>query len=393
MAESFNPRILYIAPLEDTSGYARAARDYVAALDHVGCDLVTRSLNYDNTKQPLADRAKLLRNKALSNVDIVIQHTTPNEQSKPASSVFDCRYFAWETDKVPQEWVKSLNTADLIMVPCDDNVRACTIAGVLPPVVKIPHTFDINKYKELSTPFDMPGFEAHFKFLSICQIAKKKGIDALLMSYLSEFTSTDNVVLILKVYFGPNDGEGERQAFLGQIQAIKDALRLPGDKYPRIYVVHALNSDEAINRLYATSDCYILPSRGEGFSITHMDALGYGKPAIGLDIGGTREFLSNANGWLVPSDFSPCHSMPHPHSFMYTALDNWAEPKLLDIRRAMRQAFQEWNVAKTTGIGAWINRCNSARETVNNFSYGEIGHKMQSALYSYYAKWRKNRGS
>lgn len=383
---------LYISPNRDFSGYASAARGYINALSKIGCPIVTRSLIYDGGTHQLSDAEKQMQNSDTSDISIIIQHTTPNEQSDVPDNIFDVRYFAWETDKVPDEWVKSLNTADLIMVPCEDNLIACRVAGVLPPVVKIEHAFDINRYSKKHVPFDMPGLENHMKFLAICQVSKKKGIDALLLSYLSEFTSDDNVILILKVYYGPNDNDGDKNSFLEQINQIKAALRLSMDKYPRIYVVHSVTNEEAINRLYATSDCYVLPSRGEGFGIPHFDALGFGLPAIGLDSGGTIEFINNDNGWLVKSERSPCHSMPHPHPFMYTAKDNWAEPSLLGIRKAMREAFQEWTIFKQTGSGNWLNRKKNAALSVNKFSYEAIGAKMAKTILHYHKMWRNNSG-
>lgn len=379
---------LYISPNRDFSGYATAARGYIEALNNAGFPIVTRSLIYDGGNRQLSEHEKRLQNRDLTDISVVIQHTTPNEQSDVPPNLFDVRYFAWETDRVPDEWVKSLNTADLIMVPCDDNVVACKVAGVIPPVVKIEHAFNIDRYNKNYLPFDMPGLENHMKFLAICQVSKKKGVDALLLSYLSEFTSDDNVILVLKVYYGPNDGEAEKHSFIEQINQIKAALRLPMDKYPRIYVIHSVTSEDAIARLYATSDCYVLPSRGEGFGIPHFDALGFGLPAIGLDAGGTKEFINKDNGWLVKSEMSPCHSMPHPHSFMYTARDNWAEPSLLCLRKAMREAFQEWSIFKQTGCGRWLERKQNAKDSVAKYSYENIGKKMGETIVNYYKMWR-----
>lgn len=388
-----NPKILYIAPLLDFSGYANAARNYVRALDSVGCNLVTRPLRYDGGSAEMSDREKLLANKDLFDVDIVLAHTTPNEMGRK-DGCFNVCYFAWETDRVPAEWVQQLNKMDLIMVPCEDNVVACTIGGVKVPVVKIPHTFDSSIYNRRIQPYDMPGFEDYFKILTICQLSKKKGIDSLLFSYLNEFTTTDKVVLVLKVYFGPNDGESEKNILIDQINAVKNALRLKTDLYPKIKLIHGVTGDDSVAKLYKTCDLYALPSRGEGFSITHFDALGYGLPAIGLNCGGVKEFLTNDTGWLVDYNMTPCHSMPHPHPFMYTAADNWAEPNILSLRSALRSAYNEWLIHKTTRRedSPWQRKINMAREVSSKYTYDCIGNLMKETIMSHYLAWKDKNG-
>jgi hypothetical protein len=37
-----DPKMLFVGPLRDFSGYAAASRNYVEALDSLGCDIVIR---------------------------------------------------------------------------------------------------------------------------------------------------------------------------------------------------------------------------------------------------------------------------------------------------------------------------------------------------------------
>jgi len=384
-----SPKILYVAPLKDFSGYATAARDYVKALDSADCNLVTRSLHYDGGNHNFSDREKELENRSLQDVDIVIQHTTPNETTK-RKDVFNVNYFAWETDRVPQEWVNQINTMDLALVPCDENIKAARIAGVTIPIVKVPHTFDKVKYEDLA-PFQIPNSTGKFKFLSICQISKKKGLDSLLKAYFSEFRSTDNVMLILKVYFGSQDTEEHKQKMINQINKMKELLRI--NSYPQVYLVHEILSEEAIKRLYATSDCYVLPSRGEGWGIPHFDAMGFGVPPIAVGWGGPTEFINKDTGWLVDYTLSPCFDMSHPHSFMYTGEDNWAEPDISSLRSAMRDAYHEWNYCQLDSKNSkWENRIKLCKERVDDFSYGKVGKHMKDTILHYYKKWKLANG-
>lgn len=384
------PKILYVAPLRDFSGYATAARNYVRALDSVGANLVTRNLSYDGGAAAQTEREAEIANGDVQGVDIVVQHTTPNEtHAKPG--VFNVNYFAWETDRVPDEWAEKLNQMDLVLVPCDENLKAARRAGVNVPIEKIHHTFDESYYDKGVAPYLIDGLDDHFKFLAICQISKKKGLDALLKGFLSEFTADDKVALILKVYFGPGDTNEHRQRMSEQVDKMRQLLRL--DNYPPVVLVHGVIDEVGIKSLYNTCDAYVLPSRGEGWGIPHFDAMGFGLPPIAVNWGGPTEFITEDAGWLVDSHMSPCFDMPHPHSFMYTGKDNWAEPHMDSLRAAMREAHIEWKIHQLNPDGsAWQSRLDACADRVKDFSYDKVGGQMKNTIMHYYEKWRTKNG-
>jgi len=384
-------KILYIGPLRDFSGYAHAARDYVSSLDALGLNLVTRDVIYDGGTYDRTPREDKLANEDVQGVDIVIQHTTPNETERK-ENVFNVNIFCWETDTIPPEWVNELNKMDLVIVSCDENVKACKRSGVIVPVEKVHFATDIQKYKKEIKPFDMPGLSNRFKFLAICQYSKKKGVDPLLKAYLSEFGPEENVVLILKTYVGPQDGPEQKERVQHIIKAMKAILRL--NNYPPIHLIHEIMSDEDIARLYKTANCYALPSRGEGWSIPHFDALGHGLPAIATNWAGPTEFITPECGWLVPYNMSPVCDMPHPFPYLYTARENWAEPHVNELKAAMREAYSLWAVSKSTEIETkWNKMVAAARHRVGDFSHEKIGPQLRDVIGRYYIKWKTARGN
>lgn len=381
------PKMLYIAPLRDFSGYANAARDYLRALNKAGCNLVARSLHYDGGNFKFQEDEEALFERDLQDVKIAIQHTTPNETQRQ-DGVFNVNYYAWETDRVPDEWVSQLNQMDLVLVPCEENIRASRRSGVIVPIEKVPHTFDVAKYQARGKPLDIPGADSYFKLLTICQMSKKKGVDALLKAYFSEFSPADKTLLILKVYFGPNDTAEHQQMSINQVQKVKEIMRLK--EYPRVFLIHNIMDDAQIKRLYSTADCYVMPSRGEGWSITHFDAMGYGVPPIAVNWGGPTEFVTPETGWLTNYNMSPVVEMPHPHPYMYTAKDNWAEPHIDSLRAAMRQAHAEWSASRNSDNkdSAWSHRTKACIRRTEDFSYDVIGPQMRDIILHRYKKWK-----
>ena len=253
----------------------------------------------------------------------------------------------------------------------------------------MPYSCDTSKYDKKMSPYVIPGADGAFKFLAICQYSKKKGVDPLLKAYFSEFTPEDNALLIFKTYFGPNDGPAEREKMRGIIQVIQKALRLKS--YPRVQLIHEVLSFEDVERLYATADCYCLPSRGEGWGVPHFDAMGHGLPIIATQGTGPEEFIyapgQNA-GWLVRSHSSPCVDMPHPHDFMYTAKDNWMEPEVGHLMKCMREAYD----LKKHNPSRWDIMSQDARSNAKCYDNSLIGPRLRDVILKYYKMWSESNG-
>ena len=375
-----SPKFLFIAPYKDFSGYASVARNYIKGLNFTGANLVIRPLTYDggNHSSSLFNE---LESKNTQDVDIVIQMTTPNETEK-RNGVFNINAFCWETDRVPPQWVDALNQMDLILVPIEANRVAAQRCGVVKPIEVVPYACDLSKYARDISPYKFPGLDEAFKFLNISQYSKKKSIDVLLKAYFTEFTPADNVVFILKTYIGPNDGDEERTRILSIINAMKSILRLK--EYPPVKLIHQVMSHAEIERLYATSDCYLGASRGEGWGVPHLDALGYGLPVIATRGTGPEAFVTESCGWLVDSNPSPVCDMPHPHEFMYTGIDNWREPHVCDLKDKMRHAYE----IHKNNDGEWDGFCDRAKQRAELFSHDIIGPKLNDIIMKYYKMWR-----
>jgi len=52
-------------------------------------------------------------------------------------------------------------------------------------------------------------------------------------------------------------------------------------------------------------DIFLNTSYSEGIPVAAMEAMSYGIPCIATDVGGTRELVGDAGGWLVPVDIKP----------------------------------------------------------------------------------------
>lgn len=62
-------------------------------------------------------------------------------------------------------------------------------------------------------------------------------------------------------------------------------------------------SDDELRGLYSDCDIFVAPSRFESFGLIYVEAMIYGKPVIGCDVGGVPEVVAHGStGMLVPPD-------------------------------------------------------------------------------------------
>lgn len=128
--------------------------------------------------------------------------------------------------------------------------------------------------------------EGCFKFIGVGALRKGKRFDMLVDAFaLCQFP--DNVSLDIV-------GEGkERDLIESKIQQhnIGDKVKLLGVKTP-----------EEVNDLLCHSDCFVLSSRLETFSIVLIEAMAKGLPVIATRCGGPETFVRPEDGVLVPKE-------------------------------------------------------------------------------------------
>jgi glycosyltransferase involved in cell wall biosynthesis len=357
-------KILYIAPVRDFSGYATASRGYIRALYQAGADLVVRPVRYDKadpgTEYKPTDVERELLRRDLHNIDIVIQHVTPNEM-RPIEGKINIAVVAWETTRIPPYWADKLNKFDAVITFCDASVTAFRDSGVTVPIHKVPHTFQMNSYsldgiKPVSSPSAPDFLKDRYVFYNISQFATKKGLDLLLRAYYGEFHGEgDKVLLMIKTYVNMQAREAEYKKIQGYVEAVKQGMRLPHNGYPPVMLITKTLDEESVKRLHATGDCYVCSSRGEGWCIPAFEALAYGKPLVTTLWGGMGEFAQVdefarreseskkaelPNVYPIKYRLEPLIGQSHGDPELYTAADFVAEPSTYSIMRQMRAAME-----------------------------------------------------
>ena len=144
-----------------------------------------------------------------------------------------------------------------------------------------------------------------YVFLSVFKWEWRKGWDVLLNAYWGEFDRDDDQVVLRLRTFKPHWEAGHENI----ADWLKDAAAQRGttvERLPPVEVVQRELSREELRWLYAASDAFVLPTRGEGWCLPAMEAMSMALPVILTNASGTTEYLTRKNS--LPLGFTSTHA-------------------------------------------------------------------------------------
>ncbi len=268
-------------------------------------------------------------------------------QSMPAHDFQTNRYARrlvgrtmFETDRIPDGWVEKCNAMDEVWVPSSFNLETFLRAGVKEhKLLKMQEGEDTKLFHPDNPPFRIPGSRG-FNFLSVFQWTQRKGPDILLKAFIQEFQEDEDVALILRCY-GRSGPDSDLLPEL--LYYIERELHVPLEKTPPILLIPGLIPNRDLPRLYTSADCFVLPSRGEGWGRPYVEALCSEMPVIATRWSGQLDFLNDANSYLIDCKLAPT---PRDTDVEIFAGHQWAEPDVDHLRSLMRHVFTHREEAK-----------------------------------------------
>ena len=366
-------KIAYIAPYRDASGYALAARNNIGALHKVGVPLSVVPISFESKKTDTGKLGKICDalQGSTDGCNIQIIHATPpNIPRLIDRSKYNIGYVAWETSKLPPDWVGLINQLDEVWVPSIYNVHVFQDSGIKIPVIHIPHPMSSLEEERVNTDnrYILGIGDEDFVFYSIFQWLERKNPSGLLKAYLTEFEAEEKVCLVMKTFRILPGMAQDEDIIREQVGTFKSKMYL--SSYPKILLISNILSNAEMNALHNRGDCLVTLNRAEGFGLTITEAMRAGKPVIATNYGGPVDFLKQAGGYLVPYQLTPVCGMPWE---MYQADQLWAEPDVYTARQLMRQVYTNREEAKTRGL--------KGREWVKQYlSHEAIGQIMKGRL-------------
>lgn len=180
-------------------------------------------------------------------------------------------YTMFESDKIPDEWIPYLEVADRVVVPTKWCKEVFEKAGIACDVVNLGIDGDVWQYKERENKRKR---RKDFVFLHYNAFNIRKGFLELFKAFTQEFKHDEPVKLILKT----------------NLKTIP--LPITKEKYSNIEIINESLSEKELVELTQNADCFVFPSRGEGFGMTPLEAMATGCPAIVPNAHGISEYFN-----------------------------------------------------------------------------------------------------
>jgi glycosyltransferase involved in cell wall biosynthesis len=366
--------VLWSAPLLDPSGYADEARHFLFALHSVGANVSAREIRWSQKRALLTrDRERilhgLLQNTPQPDAVRVWHILAPHFQCDPQARINIGRTM-FETDRLPKNWVEACNQMDYVWVPSEFNRQSFLFAGVAPEKLRtIPGTIDLQPYNPNCAPLQIEDARG-FNFLSLFDWTLRKGWDILIHAFIEEFSSEEDVSLTIKTHSSLGY---TTQQIVDQVGTyITDTLRRDLNRIPLIIFQDSTVPDERMPNLYRAANCFVLPTRGEGWGRPFMEAMAMGLPVIGTAWSGQTAFMTHENSLLLDYKLIEVPEVAWRETPTYQG-HQWAEPSVAHLRHLMRQVVEE---------RAWGERVGQrARASLEqNFTYAPVARLILQEL-------------
>jgi len=315
------------------TGYAVSSRSLIMSLEDNAVD-VRYGYVYGLSEEEYAHpKIKAIRSKPKELSIPQVIYGQGNIFYKNSGS-YKIGYSMLEVSGIPREWVDQANLLDEIWVPSKFNVETFKRSGVKKPIYVMP--LGIN------TEYFNPDIKSYFNsdkyvFLSVFEWGERKAPEILLNAFNQEFTKKDEVVLLLKIL---NVDPG-----LDIVDEIKK-LNLTSDNRAKVIIL--LNRDIAdyqMGSLYRAADCFVLPTRGEGWGMPTLEAMSSGLPVISTDWSAQTEFMEDDICYpiQVKSMIPAIAKCPYYEGF------EWADPDIDHLKQLMRHVYENRDEASQKG--------------------------------------------
>ncbi|MEK6832908.1 MAG: glycosyltransferase [Nanoarchaeota archaeon] len=341
-------QVEWTGPTLDLGGYANMNRSYIFRLQdkkdiRIKYDLLPSLNDLDeNTFRRLTH----LRNTEVSETCPKVYGMTVPQMSP--SNRYNIYYTMMETVGIHKIYAERCDLCNELWLPTQFCIDQFKGAGVRTKITKMPlgvddKLFNRNNIKPLKLTIPLK----KFVFFSVFGWSYRKGYDILLKAFCEEFTSKDDVSLLISSRFYGSISEDKKERIR---QDTRNVLAMVNNKdLPHISLFGDLMPVDLMPSFFALADAFVLISRGEGFGLPYCEASLMGLPVIGSYCTGQTEFLTEDNSFIVEPD---CYEIADKrmnwisHFYEGQKFPEFKQPAIEKTRAHMRYVYENYELAK-----------------------------------------------
>lgn len=285
-------QIEFISVRDRNNGYGVSKELFTKYFKEYGIDLIDK---FDKERRDKADCSLIYSYPT----NIIWAHSKP----KVIFTMF-------ETDKIPDAWIPCLKQADVVINPTKWGAEVFKKAGINCKVVNLGLNDEIFSYQE------RPERDI-FTFLNYEAFTLRKGWHELWPAWQMAFREDEPVRMIFKT-----------------VAADLKMRILSLKEYKNVEVVNKGISQGELLQLLQNADCFVYPSRGEGFGIPPLEAMATGIPAIAPNAHGISEYFNPDFMVDLKYDYIPAQ-----YDFIEGDLGNFVKCDPADIAKKLRFVY------------------------------------------------------
>ena len=368
--------ILYIGQYRGgNDGWSIAAKNYLKALQATGLDIASRPIfmnGYRNPDGQIWDTEKAVTEKP----KIVIQNVIADHfECMPG---YNIGITSTETKRLNNNfWIYKINLLDELWVNSESEKETLQNSGVTIKISVIPMPIDTDYLEgnlDNIEKLAIPELEGRYVFYFIGEHNDRSNVKNLIRAFNLEFTSRDNVNLLLKTSVGGINPQQANKNLYEEIRNIKASMRIHGNpqSYPaEIIITHDMTEEQMLS-VHKLGNCFVSASYCESISIPALYAT-YMDRSVIVTQGTHLESLMKGACATVKSIEVPVITDTPPLPHIYTAHERWMQPDILDLGRVMRKEY-DYAIAQQAMTGK------GKEYILNNFSYKSTAAKIKENL-------------
>jgi GT2 family glycosyltransferase len=324
------------------SGYAGTSRSLVETLDKIGVSVRYRYVYGPGTVFPVEEPphtesyvVNMVKDREFGSAPVQVVYAQ-GDVFKKNTGRYKIGYTMLEVDGLPGEWVRQANLMDEVWAPSSFNKRTFHDSGVKVPIRVVPLGVDPAYF---SPQIRGQRVGDVFTFLSVFEWGERKAPEILLRAFSDEFKRSEPVRLLCKVNnFDPGLDVHYEVSKLG--------LRKQGGLV--VIAENQILQRYELGVLYRSVDCFVLPTRGEGWGMPILEAMACGLPVIATKWSSQTDFMTNNNSLPLEIDgLTPAIAKcPYYKGF------RWAQPSYEHLRTLLRWVYEHQEEAKDIGAHA-----------------------------------------